>query len=305
MGANVSIPAVKYIHLQLAKLYIEAARSQVELKREKAAAVTAFTFGKDVVPLYFAGPHTVEQDRAYVFISGEGPFESACKLERPVVERLPKLSIILRREQDTRVIQLCDEAKDMTDRPADPSPFLVEAFRKIALASDVVNAQVLQQQQAAPPSSPDAPFGQLALWLDGAELTSYLTPAAAMSTLRGSTNPRPYFDAEQQQFVSLFDRHSAASVAAAMKVQAVPLEGTDVILHLYTNLECCDYCFCFLLNSYYKLKDLYSKTNEFFITVSGHAQYIHPGKFRTSGIAEMHRTWPDEIVRKHVKIISL
>ena len=89
-------------------------------------------------------------------------------------------------------------------------------------------------------------------------MMNYTVPVRAMETLR--QEPGPFGDAEQQLMVSLHDAQSVAAVRAAMTASEKAIN--TVYLHIYTNLECCDYCCWMLLNSYHRLKSAYAATFE-------------------------------------------
>jgi hypothetical protein len=137
------------------------------------------------------------------------------------------------------------------------SDYLGKALKQLKESRVLVSKQL--QIQQAPDDVQSKPFHQLACWLQGLQMMmNYTVPVRAMETLR--QEPGPFGDAEQQLMVSLHDAQSVAAVRAAMTASEKAIK--TVYLHIYTNLECCDYCCWMLLNSYHRLKSAYAATFE-------------------------------------------
>jgi len=61
--------------------------------------------------------------------------------------------------------------------------------------------------------------------------------------------PAPFADAEEHLIDALSDEDSVSSVRQAMQDSPAYTSKADTFLHVYTNLECCDYCMWMLLRS--------------------------------------------------------
>jgi len=62
--------------------------------------------------------------------------------------------------------------------------------------------------------------------------------------------PAPFADAEEHLIDALSDEDSVSSVRQAMQDSPAYTSKADTFLHVYTNLECCDYCMWMLLRSW-------------------------------------------------------
>lgn len=313
MQDDQAVSGFQCLHHNLASLWIQAARFNRQIPREKAIALAAFTLNDCCAPILFAGantdgrvdmhvapPDTDPRAHVYLCVSGEKPININYEPEM-LPANYPRLALAIRCEQEHRLLDLCDQAvKFSSDRSPPDSEYLSKALQQLTECRLLVSNQL--QKQEASDDVTRTPFHSLACWLQGLQMTNYTVPVRAMAILR--QEPGPFRDAEQQLMVSLYDARSVAAVRAAMTASEKAIK--TVYLHIYTNLECCDYCCWMLLNSYHRLKSEYAAAfgAEFYLVLSGHARFRHD-RMATKGVVAMHNDWPDEDAKKHVILLPI
>lgn len=85
--------------------------------------------------------------------------------------------------------------------------------------------------------------------------------------------PAPFGDAEQHLVSDLETETSIESVLPALRQTASYSSNAAVRLHVYVNLDCCDFCSFTFISRDSTLKDPYAHGREFHIHIYGHARY--------------------------------
>lgn len=239
--------------------------------------------------------------KLFLFVSGQTAVGAPASFDPVKPDSYPAVTVIVRREQEHRWLNLCDLAVDYKKASQLPeSSYLKEALDHVETAEQRILEQMAEQAtNPVPVSSQHSPFEQLGRWLRGVDYTKYTEPTKAKQALFKDA-PSPYSDAEQHAAVSLYDPQSAAWVQHAMLKRSTEIK--TVYCHMTLNLECCDFCGWMLLHGYYRFKEQYADKfkADFFLVISWHAQYYPPKGYTTKGLQAMLQGWPDEYVRDHV-----
>lgn len=200
MQDNQVVSGFQCLHHNLASLWIQAARSNTQIPREKAVALAAFTLNDCCAPILFAGantdgrvdthdppPRTDPRVHVYLCVSGEKHINISYEPDM-LPANYPKLGLAIRCEQEHRLVDLCDQAvKFSSDRSPPDSQYLGKALQQLTECRLLVSKQL--QKQEAPGDVPSTPFHSLACWLQGLQMTDYTVPVRAMGILRKPSWP--------------------------------------------------------------------------------------------------------------------
>ncbi len=297
------------LHYCLAKLFVENLQGDNEGRR-RTIAMAAFTVKDQSNPCLFAGDRSHEKHYVDFYMSGWEPQRSNLhQLNYEIVAGYPKLTVRLKRQPKQRLIRsLGTSFKQASSTEQYPSEYVKRALSNLQQVKDMLEQHIADQKIGAEPF-------QLLQDLQDNERQDNNSPVEQkllqeVMKVMDKGIPGPFADAEEHLIDALSDERNVSSVRQAMQDSPAYTSKADIFLHVYTNLECCDYCMWMLLRSYRNLKDKYAPSGQLFLVVSGHARYRGRKYDKTKWLDSMGVQWMidnflDKSVRKHVSFLCL
>ncbi len=236
------------LHYCLAKLLVENLQGNNEGRR-RTFAMAAFTVKDQSNPCSFAGDRSYEKHYVDFYMSGWEPQSSNLyRLDYEIVAGYPKLTVRLKRQPKQRLIRsLGTSFKQASSTEQYPSAYVKRALSNLQQLKDMLEQHIAEQKIDAEPF-------QLLQDLQDKERQDNNNPIEQklledVMKVMDKGIPAPFADAEEHLIDALSVEDSVSSVRQAMQDSPAYTSKADIFLHLYTNLECCDYCMWMLLRS--------------------------------------------------------